>query len=129
MLRLRRFSAVNMKIEIILALIILILLVLFLNPLNFFMPPAFLNMMIVFLIAIFGAFIVLVWREKPKDEREKYHSMSAARLSLILGGSVLALGIIIQELFLHSLDPWLVYALGAIIFGKLIGIFYIKRKN
>lgn len=118
-----------MKSEIILSLVLLVLLGVFLNPFNVFMPPAFVTMLIVFLLAILGAFIVLVWKEKPKDEREKLHSMFASRLSLILGSSILTLGIIYEELILHALDPWLVYALGAIIIGKLIGVIYIQRKN
>ncbi len=118
-----------MKSELALSIIFLILLGIFLNPFNLFMPPAFLSMMIVFLLTAFGFFILLIWKEQPKDEREKFHSMYADRLSLILGGTVLVVGIIFEELVLGRLDTWLIYALGAIVIGKLVGMYYIKKKN
>lgn len=117
-----------MKSEIILSAIALILLALFLNVFDLVMPPSTLHMLVVVALVIFGIIVVLVWREKPKDEREGYHRMFAARVSLILGSGVLIFGIILG-LLNHSLDPFLIYALGVIILGKLLGMLYIKNKE
>lgn len=117
-----------MKIEIILSTIALILLALFLNIFDLVMPPSTLHMLVVVAFVILGIIILLFWREKPRDEREGYHRMFAARTSLLLGSFVLIAGII-QGLLSHNLDPFLVYALGAIIIGKLVGIIYIKNKG
>lgn len=117
-----------MKAEIILSGIALVLLSLFLDVFDLVMPPSTLHMLVVVALVVFGIIILLFWRENPRDEREGYHRMFASRVSLILGSSVLILGII-QGLFAHTLDPFLIYALAAIIIGKLFGFMYIKRKN
>lgn len=117
-----------MKTEIILSTIALILLALFLNVFDLVMPPSTLHMLVVVALVIFGIITLLFWRENPRDEREGYHRMFAARISLILGSGVLIAGIILG-LFQHSLDPFLIYALGVIILGKLLGMLYIKNKE
>ena len=117
-----------MKSEIILSAIALILLALFLNVFDLVMPPSTLHVLVVVALVIFGIIILLFWREKPQDEREGYHRMFAARTSLILGSCVLITGII-SGLLNHNLDPFLIYALCAIVIGKLVGMFYIKKKG
>jgi len=113
--------------ELTVSVILVILLALFLNPLDFLMPPPFLSMLIIFLIAIFGIFAAVIWREKPRDEREGFHSMYAGRLAFLTGSTILVIGIVIQELR-HSTDPWLIYALTGMITAKIIGFLYGQRK-
>lgn len=113
--------------ELTLSVILVILLVLFLNPLDFLMPSPFVMMLIIFLIALFGIFTAVIWREKPKDEREGFHGMYAGRLAFLTGSTILVIGIIMQELR-HVTDPWLIFALVGMIIAKIVGFLYGQKK-
>lgn len=115
------------KSESIISIVLIVLLLIFINPMNLLMPPPFLNMLILIFVAIFALFVAIVWKEKPRDEREGFLVLFGARIAYIAGASVIALGIIVQSLS-HALDPWLVYALSAMIFGKAIGLLYSQNK-
>jgi uncharacterized membrane protein YgdD (TMEM256/DUF423 family) len=117
-----------MRNELVLSSIIIILLVVFLNPFNLLMPPSLVMMLIVVLIVLFGVFAAILWKEKPQDEREALLSQKAGRTAFLTGTTVLILGIVYQE-YHHSLDPWLIYALVAMILGKLLGLGYGQKNN
>lgn len=113
--------------EILVSFVLIILLILFINPFGFFMPPTLLMMLIVGFLIVFGIFASFVFREKAKDERESFHQMLAGRVAFLTGSAVLVLGIIIQSLK-HNLDLWLVFAFGAMILAKIIGLLYGRVK-
>ena len=113
--------------ELTISVILVILLVLFLNPLDFLMPSPFVMMLIVLLIAFFGIFTTSFWREQPKDEREGFHSMYAGRLAFFTGSTILVIGIVMQELR-HITDPWLIFALAGMIIAKIVGFLYGQKK-
>ena len=56
--------------EIIISLILVILLVLFLNPFDFWMPDALLMIMILGLVVLFSIFASFIWRENERDEKK-----------------------------------------------------------
>ena len=109
--------------EAVFAAILLVLLVLFLNPFDFWMPDALLMTMIVGLLIAFGVFAVFVWREKSRDEREERHRMIVGRNAFLLGAATLTLGIVLESLT-HKLDPWLVITLAAMVLAKVMGLAY-----
>jgi len=113
--------------ETAIALILIILLVLFLNPFNFLMPPRYLSMLIIFLIAVFGIFSAVIWKEHARDEREQLHRMLAGRYAFLTGSSILVVGIIVQSLE-HAIDRWLIFALVGMILVKLIALGYSQKK-
>ncbi len=117
-----------MKSELVPAIIVVLLLLVFLNPFNLFMPPTFVMILLVTLIVLFGVFAALIWREKPIDEREVLLSQKAGRTAFLVGTTVLVIGIVYEELY-HALDSWLIYALVFMIMGKIVGYWYIKRNN
>lgn len=117
-----------MKSYVILSVIIISLLVVFLNPFNFFMPPSIVMMLIVSLILLFGFFAAIIWKEKPQDEREAVLSQKAGRIAFLTGTTMLTIGIAYQEYY-HRLDPWLIYALVAMILGKILGLWYGQKNN
>ncbi len=88
----------NVMKEPVIASILIILLVIFLNPFKLLMPPPFLSMLIIFLLAFFGIFVAIIWKEHPRDEREHFHRMLAGRYAFLAGSSIL---ILIIGLFLH----------------------------
>ncbi len=117
-----------MKSELVLAIIFILLLLVCLNPFNIFMPSAMVMMLVTGLIVIFALFSAVLWKEHPKDEREAMLSQKAGRLAFLAGTAVLVIGIIFQTLA-HTVDHWLVYALIAMILGKICGHLYFQKNS
>lgn len=119
----------NTRNEISIAVIFSALLALLLNPFGFFMPDTLLYMMIAGVVVLFGLYAGFVWREGARDEREQLHRMIAGRIAYLAGTGVLVLGIAIQGLTQPDVDPWLVFALGAMVLGKLSGLIYGRLRH
>lgn len=113
--------------ETIFAIILIVLLLIFLNPFKLLMPPPFLSMLIIFLIAVFCVFAAIIWKENARDEREHLHRMLAGRYAFLAGSTILVIGIILQSLQ-HHIDRWLIFALVGMILAKLIGLGYSQKK-
>ncbi len=118
----------NLLQEISISVILVILLVFFLNPFDFWMPNTLLMMMVLGLVVVFGLFASFVWRENHRDEREGLHKMMAGRIAFLVGAALLTLGIITQS-FNHNLDPWLVFILSGMIVAKVATLIYGRIKN
>lgn len=118
----------NLLQEVSISGILIILLVLFLNPFDFWMPTTFLMMMVLGLVVVFALFASFVWRENHRDEREGLHKMMAGRIAFLFGTALLTLGIIVQS-FNNNLDPWLVFILSAMIIAKVITLIYGRINN
>lgn len=93
------------------------------NPFDLWMPEMTHMFVLAVAVAVFGAFSVFVLMERAGDERENEHRHSAGRAAFLAGGAVLIVGIIIQTLA-HTLDPWLVWALLAMVAAKSIARVY-----
>lgn len=118
----------NLFKEIFVSLVFVVLLILFLNPFNFWMPNELLMMMIIGLAVVFAVYAGFIWRENAKDERETLHRMLAGRMAYLVGTGILVLGIIVQS-FRHELDSWLIFTLGSMILAKIFGIIYGQLKH
>ncbi len=114
--------------EITVSVVLIVLLILFLNPFELWMPPALLMMMVLGLVIAFSIFASFIWRENSIDEREGLHKMMAGRIAFLAGTSVLVIGIIVQS-FRHTLDFWLVLTLGTMILAKIVGLMYGRIKH
>ena len=114
--------------EIIVSVVLIVLLILFLNPFELWMPPVLLMMMVLGLVIVFSIFASFIWRENSRDERENLHKMMAGRIAFLAGAGSLVIGIIIQS-FRHELDFWLVLTLGTMIFAKIIGLIYSRARH
>ncbi len=113
--------------EWVLAVLIGLAILALVNPFHFLMPSA-LGLIIVMVLALLViAFAVFVWREHPSDEREELHALKAARISFFVGGGVLLLAIIAQSIN-HSIDPWLLVALGSMVVAKLALSSWLQEK-
>lgn len=109
--------------ETISAFMILGIVILFLNPGNLTMPDSVQTMLIIGLIVSFLTFAAFIFREKSSDERESLHILTAGRISYLVGVGTLIIGVIIQALS-HKIDSWLVIALCAMVFSKLLSRIY-----
>ena len=114
--------------EISVSVVLVILLVLFLNPFGFWMPPVLLMMMVFGLVVMFALFASFIWRENSRDEREDLHKMMAGRIAFLAGTASLVIGIIVQSIR-HELDFLLVYTLGIMILAKIFGLMYSGAKH
>lgn len=95
----------------------------FLNPGNLTMPDTVQSMMIVGLIIAFLAFSAYLIKEKSFDGREAIHVLTAGRISYLVGTAILILATVFQAIR-HEIDPWIVVALCAMIFSKLLSRIY-----
>ena len=114
--------------EIIVAVVLIVLLVSFLNPFELWMPPVLLMMMVLGLVVVFALFASFIWKENARDEREGLHKMMAGRIAFLAGTAVLVTAIIVQS-FRHELDLWLVLTLGTMILAKIIGLIYGRARH
>lgn len=102
--------------ELTVSLLFLVVIVFFLFDPYMLMPMHL--MLMSGLIVLFAAFAGLVWKERPRDEREIMQGMRAGRYAYLVGMLLLVVGIIVQSIQ-QSIDPWLVSTLGAMVLTKL----------
>jgi len=108
----------NLKIEIGISSILVVLTVLLLNPFHFWMPNTVVICMLAITLGLFAFFASFVLGENKFDEREEKHRALAGRNAFLIGAGLLTLGIVIQS-YTHTVDPWLVIALTAMIVVKI----------
>lgn len=116
-------------IEPMLAVLLILLAALCLQPLQtFWMPTMASSLILVTLLAVFILFAVYIWKEEARDEREDQHRLTAGRNGFLVGAGLLVAGIILQTVR-HQLDSWLILTLVGMVVTKLITRWYYQRKN
>ena len=88
-------------------------------PKTFVMPNSLQMFILTALIGFIAAFLLLLWRESPEDEREADNQALASRAAYIVGALVLILALIKQSLH-HHIDSAIPLALLAMIGTKII---------
>ncbi len=88
------------------------------DPLHWFMPTMLQMAALAGLVAAFALLAVFLVREEARDEREEQLRLSSGRIGFLFGAGVLVVAIAIQG-YLDMLDHWLVYALLAMVLGKI----------
>lgn len=92
------------------------------------MPRSSDMMLLLGLIVSFLVFSAAIWKESPADERENLHRLNAGRISFLVGSVVLVVGIVSQARS-HNIDPWLIWALIAMVGSKLVSRIISQWKN
>jgi hypothetical protein len=118
---------IKSKNEIIIAVVFSALLLLFLNPFDFWMPSALTYMMSATLLLVFAVFCGFIWKEHQGDEREQMHKAFSGRIAYLVGTGVLVLGILFQAIT-SSVDPWIIGALGSMILAKILSLIYTESR-
>lgn len=103
----------------ILAIILITLTLALTDPIDLIMPTPIQMTLMAIIALTFIAFAGLIYREKPKDEREAFLLNYSSRSAFLVGSSLLIIAIFTQ-LYSHSLDNWLVWILSAMILTKII---------
>ncbi len=88
-------------------------------PKTFVMPSSLQMLILACALGLIAAFLLLLWREKPSDEREMQNQALASRLAYIVGSVVLIAALLMQSLR-HQLDSAIPLALLAMIATKVI---------
>ncbi len=114
--------------EILIGIIIILLLLLVLNPGDIWMPTLVQMTCSTILLGTFAIFSFFVWKEKATDEREQQHRLIAGRFAFIIGSGILVIALFAQSIT-HTVDPWIVVALAAMIISKSIGSIWAKTKQ
>lgn len=109
----------NNLLEALVAISLVALAVLLLNPFHFWMPDMMLLCILAVTLGLFGVFASFILREQAADERDGMHRTLAGRNAFLAGAGVLTLAIAIQG-YTHSVDPWLVIALVTMIIVKVL---------
>ena len=99
----------------------------FVLPFYSYIPDMGQMLIMVAFLLIVTIFAGLVWRRKPRDEREAHHHASVGNvvfsLAIILIGSLL-----LYQAFLHKLDPLLVVILLVLVGVRVGYAAYLKSK-
>ncbi len=113
--------------DIVLVLLLAIISLFTIAPKQLVMPTSLQMALFVIAFGFVSAFVVLVWREDPADEREAEHQHEASRAAYLAGCSLLIVAMVVQG-FRHHLDPVIPLALFLMIVTKL-GIQRYKDKK
>jgi di/tricarboxylate transporter len=113
----------NNLVHIFLALVLVVLLVLLMDPFMYWMPP-----MVAMTVLLVAVVVLCVWsgfvmKEQASDEREALHRMNAGRVAYLLGIGILTLALVVQGLA-HEIDPWIALTLGVMVISKLAARLY-----
>lgn len=103
-----------------LALLIIILLFLLINPFNFYMATMMTMWFLLALFVVSGFFATYVWKEHSHDEREEELSAKASRSAFLLGTAVLLIGIVVEYVTMSDIDVWLTSAFGVMVISKIL---------
>ncbi len=118
----------NALIESLVLFILIGLSVSILNPFHFWMPDMVHESMLGALLVVFAVLAAFVVRERAVDEREVQLRMLGGRVGYLAGAAVLVLAILTEGLH-ATIDPWLIFALLAMLLGKLCSHFYTDRSR
>lgn len=105
--------------DLVLILILALLSFIALAPEKIVMPNNLQMLFVTIALALIASFLVLFWRENPRDEREANNQAAASRMAYIVGTIVLIVAMLLQNLDHHP-DPTEPVALLAMIATKII---------
>jgi drug/metabolite transporter (DMT)-like permease len=97
-----------------------------LDPMHWWMPSMVQMAALAGLVAVFAVLAAILVRDSARDEREQQLRSSSGRVGFLVGAGVLVIAIVWQG-FLDMLDPWLVYALVAMVCGKIVARVYAEQ--
>jgi heme/copper-type cytochrome/quinol oxidase subunit 2 len=114
--------------EIAVSVVFLLLLVMKLDPFDLLMPTRVQMIIICLVVAAFGLYSAVLFRQKARDEREAQHLYRASHFAYIGGTAILVAAITVQS-FLGQTDPWLFGILAAMVIIKMVTLIWSRMKN
>ncbi len=114
--------------EILVSVVFLLLLLLKLDPLHLLMPTPVQTLIICLVVAAFGLYAAILFRQRARDEREAHHLYRASHFAYIGGTAILVAAITVQS-FVGPMDPWLFAILGGMIIIKMVTLVWSRARN
>ena len=108
--------------------VLLLLLITCIDPFQSLMPSGWEQTLVVLLIALYGLYAGIVFRERAKDERERFHLALAERAGFLVGTGLLVLFIILDVLS-GAPEKALVFVLAGMAFTKLVLLLVVRHRN
>jgi hypothetical protein len=121
----KKINQKTVYLESALLFLLCILLLLFLDPFNIMMKLVLSMGVIVSLITLYVVKFLIIWREKPQDERDLEHRFKSSWLSYSTVSVLLFTGVIV-EAFQGSVNIWLIIALLGMFLSKLLSLLYLE---
>jgi len=121
------WNKIRENFEIIVSLVLLALLFTCIDPLKSLMPSEWEKTLILALIAIYGLYAAVIFREKTRDERERHHLALAERAGFLVGAGLLVLFIILNLLG-KTVEKQLVFVLAGMVLAKMIVLTIVKNR-
>ncbi len=106
---------------------LIILLILFLNPFDIWMPSMMHTTLVGVIAALFLVLLLFMFGQEAKDERDMMHRMFSDRLALLAGVSVLMIALICTAITDQVKESPVVIALGVIALTKYVALQYARR--
>lgn len=104
----------------IVSIVFLVLLLLVANPFDFWMPTT-VQYLSVAAVAVVGALYAgLIYKERPRDEREESLRGNSGRAAYLVGVGVLILGVVVPILNGGHPSLWVLGALAAMVVAKVL---------
>jgi ABC-type xylose transport system permease subunit len=88
-------------------------------PKSFVMPSSVQMVILGIVVGLIATFMVFLWKENPRDEREFENQVSASRLAY-LAGCLTLISFLIYQSITHSVDPGVPITLLVMIATKII---------
>ena len=116
-------------VEIVLSALFVLLLGMCVDPLHILMPSPVQTVSLVLLILAATSYAGLVFRERPKDEREAAHLARSSRGGYLVGIVGLAAVVIYQAISGRTPDKSVVAILAAMVIAKLLLLLWNRRRH
>lgn len=114
--------------EVFVSVVFLALLALKLDPFRLLMPNHVQMVILALVVAVFGLYAGILFRQRARDEREALHVYRASRFAYISGVALLVVAIAVQS-FQGGADHWLFYILGGMVIVKMAILVWSRLRN
>lgn len=114
--------------EILISIVTVVILLGFLFHEPFLMPMGIQMLLIVLASVLYLGLVAFLFKENPRDERERFHLFEAGRFSFLVGAVFLLLGIG-WGISRHDVDSFLPITLIAMILSKILYRFYTEKRK
>lgn len=111
--------------EAILLSLLSLFLLLLIHPFHLMTKLMFSGGVIVSLVTLYIVKFLIIWREKPQDERDLEHRFKSSWASYSTVSALLFAGVIF-EATQGSVDPWLVISLAGMFISKLVSLLFLE---
>jgi len=114
--------------EVIVSAVFLVLLALKLDPFDLLMPNHMQMVILALVVAVFGLYAGILFRQRARDEREALHVYRASRFAYVSGVALLVIAITVQS-FQGGADRWLFYILAGMVIVKMAILMWSRFRN